>query len=96
MIVAGCYHPPWAPACTLPALSSLLAPYTKSEFFLLVDLNWDMLKPPDQVVKHWDSLNLSQIITNFTRYDSKHPEKATLLDVILTNNPDRSLQKTPD
>ncbi|XP_055720816.1 steroid hormone receptor ERR2 isoform X2 [Salvelinus fontinalis] len=53
------------------------------------DLNWDMLKPPDQVLKQWDSLNLSQIITNPTRYDSKHPEKATLLDVILTNNPDR-------
>ena len=35
-------------------------------------------------------LNLkSQIITNPTNYDSKHPEKATLLDVILTNNPDR-------
>ena len=62
------------------------APYTKSEFVLLGDLNWDMLKPPDQVLKQWDSLNLSQIITNPTRYD---PEKATLLDVILTNNRDR-------
>ena len=48
-----------------------------------------MLKPPDQVLKQWDSLNLSQIINNPTRYASKHPEKATLLDVILTNNPDR-------
>ena len=89
MTVAGCYRPSSAPACTLPALNSLLAPYTKSEFVLLGDLNWDMLKPPDQVLKQWDSLNISQIITNPTRYDSKHPEKATLLDVILTNNPDR-------
>ena len=89
MTVAGCYHPPSAPACTLPALNTLLAPYTKSEFVLLGDLNWDMLKPPDQVLKQWDSLNLSQIITNPTTYDSKHPEKATLLDVIFTNNPDR-------
>ncbi|CAB1332353.1 unnamed protein product, partial [Coregonus sp. 'balchen'] len=83
-------HPqlsPPTPACTLHALSSLLASYTKAEFVLLCDLNWDM--PPDQVLKQWDSLNLSQIITNPTRYDSKHPEKATLLDVILTNNPDR-------
>ena len=47
-----------------------------------------MLKHPDQVLKQWDSLNLSQIITNPTKYDSKHPEKATLLDVTLTNNPD--------
>ncbi|XP_014066359.1 steroid hormone receptor ERR2 isoform X2 [Salmo salar] len=31
------------------------------------DLNWDMLKPPDQVLKQWDPLNLSQIITNPTR-----------------------------
>ena len=66
---------------TLPALSSLLATYTKSEFVLLGDLNWDMLKPPDQVLKQWDSLTLSQIITNPTRYDSKHPEKATVLSV---------------
>ena len=89
LTVAGCYRPPSAPACTLPALSSLLDPYTKSEFVLLGNLNWDMLKPPDQVLKQWDSLNLSQIITYPTRDDSKHPEKATLLDVILTNNPDR-------
>ena len=57
------------------------APYTKSEFVVLGDLNWDMLKP--QV------LSIFQIITNTTRYDSKHPDKSTLLDVILTNNPDR-------
>jgi hypothetical protein len=56
---------------------------------MLGDLNWDMLKPPDQVLKQWDSLTLSQIITNPTRYDSQQPEKATLLNVILTNNPDR-------
>ena len=89
MTVAGCYLPPSAHACTLPALSSLLAPYINCEFVLLCDLNRDMFKPPDQVLKQCDSLNLSQFITNPTRYDSKHPEKATLLDVILTNNPDR-------
>ena len=50
LTVAGCYHPPSAPACTLPALSSLLTHYTKFEFVLLGDLNWDMLKPPDQVL----------------------------------------------
>ena len=73
---AGCYRPPPAPACTLPALNSLLPPYTKYECVLLGDLNWDMLKPSDLVLKQWDSINLSQIITNHTRYDSKHPEKA--------------------
>ena len=40
-----------------------------------------VLTKSDQVLKQWDSLNLSQIITNPTRYDSKHSEKATLLDV---------------
>ncbi|CAB1345036.1 unnamed protein product, partial [Coregonus sp. 'balchen'] len=82
LTVAGCFRQPSPPACTLPSLSFLLAPYTMSEFLLLGDLNWDMLKPPDQVLKQWDSLNLSQMITNPTRYDSKHPEKATLLDAI--------------
>jgi hypothetical protein len=46
------------------------------------------VKPPDQVLKQWGSLNLSSIITNPTRYDSKHPGKANLVDVILTKNPD--------
>ena len=59
LTVAGCYWPPSAPACTLNALCSLLSPYTKSEFVLLGDLNWDMLKPPDQDLLQWDSLNLS-------------------------------------
>ena len=89
LTVPACHRPPSAPACTQPALISLLAPYTKSEFVLLGDLYWDILKPPDQVLKQWDSLNIYHIITNPTRFDSKHPEKATLLDVILTNNPVR-------
>jgi exonuclease III len=45
------YRPPSAPACTPPAQNSLLAPYTKSEFVLLGDQNWDMLKTADQVLK---------------------------------------------
>jgi hypothetical protein len=48
-----------------------------------------MPKPPDQVLKQWDSLNLSQIINNPTKYDSKHPENDTLLNIIPTNNPER-------
>ena len=55
------------------ALSFLLAPYTESEFVLLGDLNCEMLKSPEKVLKQWNSLNLSQIITNPTRYDSKTP-----------------------
>ena len=83
---AGCYRPPSALSCTLPTLSSLLAPDTKAEFVLMGDLNWDMLKPPAQVLNQWDSVNLSQIISIPIRYDPKNPDKATLIDVILTNN----------
>lgn len=47
--VAGYYRPPSAPACTLSALSELIAPHISSEFLLLGDLNWDMLNPPSTV-----------------------------------------------
>lgn len=49
LTVAGCYRPPSAPLCVLTALSGLLVPYTRSEFVLLGDLNWDMLKPSEKV-----------------------------------------------
>ena len=56
--VAGCYHPPSAPACALEALSRALAPFTRSELVLLGDLNWDMLRPPEKVTQQLYSLNL--------------------------------------
>ena len=59
----------------------------RSEFVLLGDLNWDMLKPPEKVVQQFDSLNLHQIVTHPTRYPSNTPDKATLLDVVFTNSP---------
>ncbi len=85
--VAGCYRPPSAPACTLEALSSALAPFTRSELVLLGDLNRDMLKPPEKVIQQFDALNLHQIITHPTRLNPKSPDKATLLDLILTKSP---------
>lgn len=84
-IVAGCYRPPSAPACTLMALSSAIASFIRSKFVLLGDLNWDILKPPDKVLQQFDSLNLHQIISFPNRYHPKNLEKATLIDVILTN-----------
>ena len=87
LTVIGCYRPPKAPACTLEALSSDLAPFTNSELVLLGDLNWNMLDPPDNVLQQFDSFNLHQIIAHPTRYDPKSQEKYTLIDVILTNAP---------
>ena len=69
LTVAGCYRPPSAPACTLPALSTLLAPYSKFELGLLGDLNWDMLKPPDLSPK---AMGLPTSFSDYyqsTRYD---------------------------
>ncbi len=48
-----------------------------------------MLNPPDHVSLQFDSLNLTQIINKPTRYDNKCLDNASLLDVILTNTPDR-------
>lgn len=87
LYVAGCYRPPSAPVGALTALSCLLAPHVRSEFVLLGDLNWDMLKPPEKVSLQLESLNLLQIISTPTRHDTKQPEKTTLIDVILTNTP---------
>ena len=53
LTVTGCYRPPSAPACTLEALSSALAPFTRTELVVLGDLNWDMLKPPEKVYSSW-------------------------------------------
>ena len=85
--MAGCYRPPSAPACTFKALFRALAPFTRSEHVLLGDLNWDMLMPPEKVTQQLDSLNLHQIITHPTRLNSNCPDKASLLDVIITNTP---------
>lgn len=89
LIVAGCYRPPSAPACALTALSELIAPHTSSEFVLLGDLNWDMLSPPHSVQLQLDALNLCQIVQTPTRFNSKSMENGTLIDVILTNMPDK-------
>lgn len=52
------------------------------------DLNRNMPNPPDRVLLQFDPLNLTQIISKPTRYDSKCLGNARLLDVILTNTPD--------
>lgn len=50
-----------------------------SPMVLLGDLNWDMLKPSENVLQQFDSLNLHQIIIHPTRYDPNTTDKATLI-----------------
>lgn len=54
------------------------------------DLNWDWLtSASDQIKSFCDSANLTQIIDSPTRPNPKHPEKSTLLDLFLTNVPQK-------
>lgn len=85
--VAGCYRPPSAPAWTLPAFSRAVAPFIRSEFVLLGDLNGDELKPADKVLQQFDSLNFHQIISLPNLYDPKNIEKAPLIDFIFHKFP---------
>ncbi len=89
LTVAGCYRPPSAPACALPALSEIITPHTSSELISLGDLNWDMLNPPMSVQLQLDALNLSQITQVPTRFNANSVENGMLIDVSLTNRPDR-------
>lgn len=59
--------------------------------FILGNLNWDMLKPPEKVVQQFDCLNLHQIINLPTKYNPKSCDNATLIDVVFTNAPLMSL-----
>jgi hypothetical protein len=61
------------------------------ELVLLVDLYWDWLTPASDLFKSFcDSANLTQFIDSPTRLrNPKHPEKSTLLDLFLTNVPQK-------
>ena len=56
---------------------------------LLGDLNWDMLNTPAILQSKLDSLNLTQIINEPTRYNSKSVNTGTIIDIILTNSPSK-------
>lgn len=86
--VVGCYRPPSAAADTLLTLSQLLSQLQYSEIVLAGDMNWDWLKPASDGMKGLCSeFNLTQLIASPTRPNPKHPEKSTLIDLLLTNAP---------
>ena len=56
---------------------------------MLGDLNCDMLNTPAILQSKLDDLNLTQIINEPTRLNSKSVNTGTLIDIILTNLPSR-------
>ena len=89
LTVATCYRPPSDPSCALDTICELIAPHLSCELVLLGDLNWDMLNTPAILQSQFDALNLTQIINEPTRYNSKSVNTCTLIDVILTNSPSK-------
>ncbi len=90
LTVAGCYRPHSAPKDTLSSLSDCLSSMKYTELALMGDLNWDWLTPASDLIKSFcDLANLTQIIDSPTRPNPKHPEKSTLLDLFLTNMPQK-------
>lgn len=69
--VAICFRVLLALASAHIALGQPLASYTSSKFALMRDLNWDMIDPPDTILKQFDALNLTQIISELARPNPK-------------------------
>lgn len=87
-IIGKIYRPPSAPSdstkCILSTINSLAK---HKELILLVDFNWlDRSSPGD---KNFSSVNLTQLIKEPTRVDSR---SSSLLDWILVSNPERILK----
>lgn len=85
-MVVGCYRPPSANSSTLSSLRDFLSSLNYNEIVLLGDLNWNWLLPMSDHFKSFcNSFNLFQIVNSPTRPNLKHPEKSSLIDLILTN-----------
>lgn len=65
----------------------------EKEIILLGDLNWNWLTDVSKDFKDYcDSVSLTQVIHVPTRPNVKDLKKSTLIDLILTNNPDKCTQ----
>ena len=89
LTVAACYRPPSAPSGALDTICELIVPHLSSEFIVLGDLNWDMLNTLAVLQSKLDSLKLTQISKEPTRYNPKSLNTGTLIDIILTNLPSK-------
>uniref|UniRef100_A0A3B3HF15 C-type lectin domain-containing protein n=1 Tax=Oryzias latipes TaxID=8090 RepID=A0A3B3HF15_ORYLA len=80
MTVVGCYRPPSATKEALSSLKDLLSRINYGELLMVVDLNWDWSSTASEEFKSLcESINLSQLISQPTRPNTKCPEKSTLI-----------------
>ena len=86
-IIVGCvYRHPKAHAISFEYINSVLQSLciSKKSFYILGDLNDDILSPGNKISKIVNSNKLTQLVKKPTRITDT---SATLLDVIITNNP---------
>ena len=93
IIVVGVYRPPSATKDSIDRLFDLIYKYANEELIVTGDLNLNWLNDSSNYIKEkcnqFDPLALHQLIINTTRPNLKVPEKSTLIDIILTNRPEK-------
>ena len=88
--VIGIYRPPAAPPDSLNLLTDLLSSFLNTECLISGDFNWNWLTDASHCFKNaCVDLGLTQLISEPTRPNLKYPHKSTLLDLILTNRPEK-------
>ena len=93
IIVIGVYRPPSATNASIDKLFDLISKYANEELIVTGDLNLNWLNEKSNYIKEkcnqFDPLALHQLIIDTTRPNLKVPEKSTLIDIILTNKPEK-------
>ena len=90
VVIVGVYRPPSAGPESVHALADLLAKYLDNEMILLGDLNLNWItSASDRLKEVCSSLNLTQMITEPTRPNLKDISKGSLIDILLSNKPDK-------
>ena len=88
LLLIGLYRQPKANANATERIFRLLSSHGISEILMMGDANLNWLTAASNSIKNLcNNLNLSQLITVPTRPNIKNPERASLLDIILTNQP---------
>ena len=93
LIVIGVYRLPSATKESIDKLFNLIYKYANEDLVVTGDLNLNWLNKNLNYLKEkcnqFDPLALHQQITATTRPNLKVPEKSTLIDLILTNKPEK-------
>ena len=93
VVVVGVYRMPSATQNSVDLLFDLVSKYAKEELILTGDVNLNWLDDKSKYIKelctNFEPLALHQLITESTRPNLKESAKSTLLDILLTNHPDK-------